>query len=491
MLEFTGERVVPGVADPDLLNEHRARYRFAAHYVRCFGPQAVVLDAGCGSGYGTAEFATVAASVTAFDISEEAVKAAREQYARTGVRWLRAGCESLPFADGSFDLVVAFEVIEHLERWRELLSEAKRVLKPSGVLLVSTPNKAYYAESRADAGPNPFHVHEFNYGEFCSALAEVFPHTSLWTQNHSGSIAFLPASPSPGVLDAPDQDDPENAHFYLAACGNSPLPPAEGFVYLPSSGNILRQRERHIALLNEELRQKTVWLTQLEAAHASLNEAHTEVLAGLRERNAWAARLDEVVRQSAVRIVALQDEIATAHERYGMQIADLELEAQARLKWIQDLESRLARGVAKIADLEHEAGTRLAWVEDLESQIVRGSGQIANLEREAGTRLGWIHDLESQIVRGVAEIERLNLENTALRAAFEERTRWGESITSELQRERRESSATLGKLQATEDLLRTTATRLVGIHAAIEASKWMRLGRTLHLGPDTHGNTGR
>ena len=488
MLEFTGERVVPGVADPDLLNEHTARYRFAAHYVRRFGPEAVILDAGCGTGYGTAEFAVVAASVTAFDISGEAVKAARDLYARPGVRWLQAGCESLPFADGSFDLVVAFEVIEHLERWRELLSEAKRVLKPSGVLLVSTPNKAYYAESRAEAGPNPFHVHEFEYDEFCSALAEIFPHTSLWTQNHTGSIAFLPSSPSGGVLDAPDHAEPGNAHFYLAACGNSPLPPAEGFAYLPASGNILRTRERHIALLNEELRQKTVWLTQLEASHAALNDEHSGVLAELRERNTWGTRLTEEAVQSGARILQLQDEIASSHARYGGQIADLEREAEARLKWIQDLESRLTRGVAKIADLEREAGTRLAWIDDLESQIARGSGQIANLEREADARLAWIHDLESQIARGVAEIERLNLENTELRAAFEERTKWGESIASELERERRVLTAAL---QATEGRLRTTEARLEEILAAIDASRWMRLGRTLHLGPDTGGNTDR
>ena len=459
MLEFTGERVVPGVADPDLLNEHRARYRFAARYVRRFGPAAVILDAGCGTGYGTAEFTGIAASVTAFDISEDAVKAARDQYARPGVRWLQAGCESLPFADGSFDLVVAFEVIEHLERWRELLSEARRVLKHSGVLLVSTPNKAYYAESRAEAGPNPFHVHEFEYGEFCSALAQVFPHTSLWTQNHIGSIAFLPPSPSHGLLDAPDQDDPENAHFYLGACSKSPLPPAEGFAYLPASGNILRQRERHIGLLNEELQQKDSWLTQLETTHASLNETHSSVLAELHEHNAWAAKLNEEIRQSGARIVELQDEIATAHARYGEQIACLEREADARLEWIQDLESRLARGVAKIADLEREAATRLAWIAGLESQIARGG----------------------------AEIQRLNHENTGLRVAFEERTAWGESIASVLERERRESEAAEDRLETA----RRTVAHLEAIVTAVGDSRWVRLGRAIHLGPDVSGSADR
>ncbi len=146
-LEFTGERVVPGLVDADLLNEHLARYRFAAR----FAEGAIVLDAGCGTGYGAAEFSR-ASSVVGMDGSAEAVGYARCNFARAGVHFLRAVCESLPFADGSFDLVAAFEVIEHLERWQDFLAEARRVLRPAGLLLVSTPNKAYYAEARGESG---------------------------------------------------------------------------------------------------------------------------------------------------------------------------------------------------------------------------------------------------------------------------------------------------------------------------------------------------
>ena len=62
--------------------------------------------------------------------------------------------------------MVAFEVIEHLEDWRDFLREVRRVLAPRGQFIVSTPNKLYYTESRGATGANPFHVHEFDFEEF-------------------------------------------------------------------------------------------------------------------------------------------------------------------------------------------------------------------------------------------------------------------------------------------------------------------------------------
>jgi len=369
LLEFTGERVVPGLVDPNLFNEHLARYRFAAR----FADGRRVLDAGCGSGYGTAELAN-AATVVAMDISADAMAHARSAFARPGVYFLRGACESLPFADGSFDLLVAFEVIEHLKGWREMLTEARRVLRPSGVLLVSTPNKAWYTESRAAAGPNPYHVREFEYGEFEAALEATFPHVHLWSQNHSESIAFVPVSPSCGVLDAPADTAPQHAHFFLAACSRSPIADTRAFAWLPSAGNLLRERQHHIALLESELAQKDAWLAEAEDSQAKLQQEHDAVLAELQDRNAWAARLNN------------------------------ELDA--------------AREV------------------------------ISRMESEAAVRLDWIRDLEAQIARGRAEIDRLNLENQEHDQEYQntiaERTRWAQSLDSELQRLRAE-------LQTVED----------------------------------------
>jgi SAM-dependent methyltransferase len=319
------------------MNEHLARYRFAARFADA---SAHVLDAGCGSGYGVAEFPN-AASVVAIDISADTVTHARREYSRPGANFLQGACESLPFADRSFDLVVAFEVLEHLERWPLMLSDASRVLRPSGVLLVSTPNRAWYAESRGAAGPNPYHVREFEYGEFKTALEAVFPHVHLWTQNHSESIAFVPASPSCGVFDAPGDPAPDTAHFFLAACSQSPIAETRAFAWLPVSGNVLRERQRHIALLESEIA-----------------ESRAKLLAELHESNAWAAGLNTEL------------DVARA------AISRLESEADERLKWVHDLKDEIARARAEIErqykenrDLENTIDERTRWAQRLDAEL--------------------------------------------------------------------------------------------------------------------------
>jgi ubiquinone/menaquinone biosynthesis C-methylase UbiE len=369
LLEFTGERVIPGLVDPDLLNEHVARYRFAARYAQ----HAQVLDAGCGSGYGTAELAN-AATIVGIDISADAVAHARREFSKPGVHFIQGACQSLPFADASFDLLVAFEVIEHLEEWRQMLAEAHRVLRTSGVLLVSTPNKAWYNESRAAAGPNPYHVREFEYREFEEALQAVFPHVHLWTQNHSDAIAFVPASGSNGVLDAPADTNPEHAHFFLAACSQSPITDTRAFAWLPSSGNTLRERLHHISLLESEIEQKNEWLTGL---HGEMDAARAV-------------------------IAELQQELRATHAGYQEQVSRLEAETAARLDWIRDLEAQTARGRTEIARLGVERGEmestiaeRTQWAQSLDVEVDRlrtdlqkVRTELQTLEQEKLVRMG-------------------------------------------------------------------------------------------------------
>jgi SAM-dependent methyltransferase len=369
MPEFTGERVIPGLVEADLLNEHLARYRFAAH----FSSGARVFDAGCGTGYGTAEFIN-AASVFGADISADAITYASRTYGRPGVFFLRASCDSLPFADQSFDLITAFEVIEHLDRWQDMLNEAARLLRPDGILLVSTPNKAWYTEARGTAGPNPWHVREFEFDEFTSALRAVFPHINVWTQNHAEAIAFTPAKPSRGEFDAEGDTAPEHAHFFFAACSRSPIAESRAFAWSPASGNILRERGRHIALLENEISRKDEWLKQAQ-------ESRSRLQLELEQSNDWAGKLDIELKSAGDTIVKLQAELESVHAGYREKIGQLETEAGVRLDWIRDVEAQLAKFEQDTLDLRR-------WAQSLDAALSRSEARREIVERSKWVRLG-------------------------------------------------------------------------------------------------------
>jgi SAM-dependent methyltransferase len=414
LAEFTGERVIPGQVDADLLNEHLARYAFAARLSR----RKRVLDAGCGAGYGSAELARHAAAVLGVDRSAEAIAFARAEYPASNLRFEQGDCAALPVDDASIDLLVAFEVIEHLQDWRGFLREVRRTLAPSGQLIVSTPNRLYYSESRKAAGPNPFHVHEFEFEEFGAALGEVFPHVSLFLENHAEGVVFQPATP-PGADSSADVrvDDarcaPAEAHFFVAVCALRPQTGAPTFVYIPRVANVLRERERHIELLEREIETKNQWLERTTSELAQLNADHQTVLGQFRkqiaeseERARWAERLNRDLEASAARIDTLQREFEAEQsaargvaEGYEAKVRELEAENEEKTRWALDTESRLGkeleeqgRELARCVELLHQTeqtvAERTAWAEKLKAEAGRLEEQVILMKESRWVKLG-------------------------------------------------------------------------------------------------------
>lgn len=174
--EFTGERYLPWMDNSQLAYEHLHRYSFAANLVR----NRDVLDVGSGEGFGAAILAETAKTVTGVDVDAETVRHSAEEYARDNLTFLTASASALPFDEGSFDVVTCFEVIEHLDEHDALLQEIKRVLRPHGILMISTPDRDAYASRGAE--PNPFHVRELDTGEFDDLLGRFFRDRAIWGQ---------------------------------------------------------------------------------------------------------------------------------------------------------------------------------------------------------------------------------------------------------------------------------------------------------------------
>ncbi len=129
------ESVWPGVAN-DLFVAHQSLYGFAAAF--CEGRR--VLDAGCGTGYGTSELARRGAvSVLGVDLDRASIRYARRHYASPGVRFEVAGLEQLDLPAGSVDVIVASNSIEHLHHPERFLGGARKVLSMDGTVIVAVP----------------------------------------------------------------------------------------------------------------------------------------------------------------------------------------------------------------------------------------------------------------------------------------------------------------------------------------------------------------
>jgi SAM-dependent methyltransferase len=393
LAEFTGERVIPGQVDADLLNEHLARYAFAARLAR--GKR--VLDAGCGAGYGSAELVKSALSVVGADRAPEAVAYAREHYRLPNLQFEQAACGALPHPGAAFDLVVAFEVIEHLRDWEEFLREVRRVLAPTGQFIVSTPNKLYYAESRRRAGPNPFHAHEFEFDEFRAALSAMFPYISLFLENHVEGVVFRPVDAGDTAEVRVDGADasPAESHFFVAVCAHRPQTGNPTFVYVPSAANVLRERETHIALLEDELCQKNDWLEQTKQDLAELDDKHRRLTAELEERNRWAERLNQELEASGARVQQLQEELAQEQANAREAILDLERENQRKTEWAEGLNAELeakGRELAQCVEYLHQAEKtveeRTLWAQRLQAEVEQLRAKLALVEASRWMRLG-------------------------------------------------------------------------------------------------------
>jgi SAM-dependent methyltransferase len=348
LVEFTGERVIPGQVNDDLWSEHVARYAFASRFAE--GKR--VLDAGCGAGYGSAELAQSALQVTGLDIAPDAVEYARATYPLPNLLFLVSSCIATPFRPNSFELVVAFEVIEHLQDYRAFLNECARVVTPQGLFIVSSPNKSYYAESRAKTGPNPFHEHEFEADEFVSELSRVFSNVRLLLENRVESFAFHPARtfwPAGVRIDGGGGTAAE-ANFLIGLCSFGRLPDPQSFVYVPKAANLLREREQHVQLLEQQLARTKKWLAEAQAERDALLDLYRKQTDELLDRTRWAEKLGAEL-DALGEVLTSERKAAEALVRdYEARVTHLEGENLVKTEWALATETSLEEKRGELAE---------------------------------------------------------------------------------------------------------------------------------------------
>lgn len=181
------ERVKSGEwLPPWTVAEHEARYAFASRFVHGLA----VVDCASGNGNGAAVFLRNApASLIGLDVDQEAVDAANAALGSDRASFRRAEATALPLESATADLFISLETVEHVVDDRGFLGEVARVLKPNGLFVCSTPNRAVTNPGTGLADPpwNPFHVREYTPREFLELLTERFEVVGWYGQNRTSA----------------------------------------------------------------------------------------------------------------------------------------------------------------------------------------------------------------------------------------------------------------------------------------------------------------
>ncbi|MCW5962461.1 MAG: methyltransferase domain-containing protein [Bryobacterales bacterium] len=374
-----------------------------------------MLDAGCGLGYGTASLGADATLAVGLDSDFPTVQAAAAAYANTTTQFLVADVRLLPFRETTFDCSVSFEVIEHLHEPARLLEALHDVTKPSGIVFISTPNKDVYDVSRGDAGPNPFHHHEFRLEEFLELLRRHFAHVLLFAQNHTPCVSFRQALSNSGLgaqTSLPSETvDAEDAQFFVAVCSQQRMTEVEDFVYIASGGNVLFEREKHIGLLTDELRLKNDWLNKTQDELKTLHEAHQQVHFDLEQKISWAQKTS-VELDTAVTLLHNTEALLLERTTWAMNtIKDLENKSTELAEELESKCAELGKAVDQLHHTEEVLSERSHWalttigeLEGVNKNLAEKLNEKCDELQQAVTRQ---HFLEEQLQ--TAEVELVQL----------------------------------------------------------------------------------
>lgn len=177
MMDFN-ERVIPGVSSNFMYKEAIARYFFASKFIK---PGMKVLDLGCGTGYGAKILAQNGAKVLAIDRDKEALAFASKHFKDKNIKFIKG---NVILSHGkNYNVVVSFEVIEHLKNPSVFLLNIKRSLVPGGVFIVSTPNAKISSPNGGVA--SSYHEKEYRYSEFSEMLKQKFDKVEIFGQTKS------------------------------------------------------------------------------------------------------------------------------------------------------------------------------------------------------------------------------------------------------------------------------------------------------------------
>ena len=387
-MAFSGERLT-GAISGQVEIEHYHRYLLARDF--CRGRD--VLDVASGEGYGSALLAQVARSVIGVEIDAAVVRAATAEFNRPNLRFEKGDARALPLPDACIDVAVSFETLEHLAEQDLFLGELKRVLRPGGLVFVSTPDRDAY--SPVGVMPNPYHVLELTRGEFEALLARHFAHAAVAAQRAvigSVIVGTSGAGParaferrSPALVEASDHF--ARAPYLFGIASEAALPAVPSSVYV------------HRSDLDTDPRMRLEAETARLAAEQAVSEAETRLAeqagrASTAERAASDAERATTVAEQAVseaeaRLIEQAERISAAEqaarnaEQQAQEATAQLVAAETQLAMLnQQCVAAVERGEAAAVRERHAQQV----IDDAQRELTELKREAAELRREAAAQ---------------------------------------------------------------------------------------------------------
>ncbi len=428
-IEFSGERFMPGIEDQKLESEHMQRYMSA----RCLVKGMHVLDIACGEGYGSALLAETAISVLGMDIDPDTIHNAQKKYRKSNLSFQQGDAARIPLEDHSVDAVVSFETIEHIDEalQHQFLKEINRILKPDGILIMSTPNKAVYSDRYHYF--NEFHIHEFYHDEFQQFLGQYFSH--IWIYQQSFQVVSLLSSCSSQTKETAwygHSIDQTEAKYYIAIASRTEIKlPDMTSVFVQRSGEHEENIQRIVSLQNEEVL-RNLHIQKLDEELSEKDTMIQQLQEEEKERNLHIQELDSELETRGNRIQTLQAEQAERDEHIkeldseletrGNRIQTLQEEQAKRDEHIKELDSELEKRGNRILTLQAEQAKRDEHIKELDSELETRGNRILTLQAEEAERDAHIQELDRELEMRGNRIQTLQAEQAERDAHVQELT---------------------------------------------------------------------
>lgn len=377
-MEFTGERFVPEEHGAIEL-EHLHRYLLAKE----IATDKIVLDIASGEGYGSYMLSKVARKVIGVDISTEAVNHAKGKYLTDNLEFLVGSCAAIPLLNNSVDVVVSYETIEHHNEHEAMMEEIKRVLKPDGCLIISSPDKLEYSDK--PVYNNPHHVKELYRDEFKNLLSKYFCNQYIYGQRIAYGSAIMA-----------ENSISEIATYQLNEHIEEPYLGIANAVYLIATASDVVLPSLRSGFLEE-----------------SVNNSE-EVQLGMHKIELLKSQFDNVV-------IKLANDTASwnsSHAEFDRKLAELDRQLAERDEQLAERDRQQAELNKQLAERDSQLAERDSQLAKRDEQLVLLHQHIAAVSNSSSWRITAPLRFTSRQVKRVPRIIKLALPSIKLGGGF-------------------------------------------------------------------------